>query len=542
MKLSLRGFFSIMLLASGLVSLDARADNSGSCNNNGTCEDSSFCPDIQCCDDSCSGDMVFGKTHFSLRPQDSNVARKMVGVEDKIHLFGKEEFYGVLSVGLEYGQTFRRENQLGKFFNFAQGKNCMTYGNKCDGTFDVYGVNFGTTASGTLCFDPIIKNFVADIDFWMGWDEFICGLWTRVQIPVNYTRWDLRLCDTVTGDASATFTPGYVNDDASVSPAVPFSSLKAAFTGSSGFGDAPALKAGKVCGAQKDTQVAGLHFDLGYDFVRRERGHVGASLHFVAPTGTKPNDEFLFNAVSGSQHMWQLGATVNAGYQLWENCDGDQRLGLYFDAVITHLFAAKQNRLFGLLINGASSAGSSYLLLKKFNPNTGDVVGLERAANILNCCSKISADVMADIGVMVQYDCGCFSTGLGWNFWTRSKEKVKEILCTIPANTYGIKGDTDEFDVAGGVATPNNHTQSKSTIGTCAPTDATTVYLTNADIDVCPALSPRAYSNKVFGFFGYNWRDCDWQPYVLVEGDVEFGHDNRAADQWSVMLKGGISF
>ena len=534
MKLMLRGFFSIMLLASGLLSLDARADNSSSCG------ESSFCPENQECKNDCDSQFAYGKTHFSLRPQDSNVARKMVGVEDKIHLYGKEEFYGVLSVGLEYGQTFRRQNQLGKFFNFAAGKNCMTYGNSCDGTFDVYGVNFGTTASGTLCFDPIIKNFVADFDFWMGWDEFICGLWTRVQLPVNSTRWDLRLCDNVDGDGSSTFTPGFLNSDCTVSPAVPFKSLKAAFAGDQGFGSAPALTAGKVCGVQKDTQVAGLHFDLGYDFVRRERGHVGASIHFVAPTGTKPNDEFLFNAVSGAQHMWQIGGTFNAGYQLWENCDGNQRLGIYLDAVVTHLFGAKQRRLFGLFIDGNSSAGSSYLLLKKFNPNTGDVVGLERAANILNCCAKIEAGVMADIGVMLQYDCGCFSTGLGWNFWSRSREKVKAIYCDIEAKTYGIKGNTDLFDCVNNVV--NNETQSKSTIGKCGPVDSTAVFLSNDSVDVCPALSARAFSNKIFGFFGYNWRDCDWQPYVLVEGDVEFGHNNRAADQWSVMLKGGIAF
>jgi len=46
----------------------------------------------------------------------------------------------------------------------------------------------------------------------------------------------------------------------------------------------------------------------------------------------------------------------------------------------------------------------------------------------------------------------------------------------------------------------------------------------------------------VFGFFGYNWKDCEWAPFALLEGEVEFGHENRAADQWGVMFKGGISF
>ncbi len=529
MKFSLRGIFSILLLASGLVILDASADNRSCPTEN------SFCPDEAQCNDNCTGD-VFGKTHFSLRPQDLNGARKLVGVKDKIHLYGKEEFYGVASVGLMYQQTFSRDNHsLGKWFSFnsasnSNGTSCMTYGNACDGTFDIYGANFGTTASGTVCFDPVIRNFIADFDFWMGWDEFICGLWTRLDIPVNYTKWDLRLCDSSTA-GTTTFTAGFNNPTTS-GTCDALVDLKAGWAGSS-FCSAPALKCGKICGAQKDTQVAAIHFDLGYDFIKRERGHVAASLHFVAPTGTRPSDEFLFNAVSGPQRMWQIGATVDAGYQLWENCDGDQRLTAYLDAVVTHLFGAKQNRLFGLLVNGQSSPGSSWLLLKQFNA-AGEVIGLERAANLLCCCSKIEAGVMADVTLMLQYDCGCFSTGLGWNFWMRSREKVKELIgCSLESGNYGIKGDSPYN---------TNTTQSKATIGKCGSTDATPMYLKNTQIDICPAIHPSAFSNKIFGYFGYNWKDCDWQPFVAVEGGVEFGQDNRAANQWEVMLKGGVAF
>ena len=154
---------------------------------------------------------------------------------------------------------------------------------------------------------------------------------------------------------------------------------------------------------------------------------------------------------------------------------------------------------------------------------------------------------------MLQYDHGCFSGAVGWNFWLRDTERLHGFCsnsnnanttnanncnktaqgCLIAPRTYGIKGSTLVTDT---------DTMSNATIGNCGDVDASPVFLTTEDIDACSALHPRAFSNKVFGWVGYNWRDCEWQPYVAVEGGVEFGHDNKAADQWEVMLKGGVAF
>jgi hypothetical protein len=528
-----------MLLASGMITLNVSADscssNSSCGSNTVTCDDDSVtCPDQ-------NGDICGTKTHFSLRPQHSNEARKMTAVEDKIHRFGAEEFNGVVSLGLQYQQTWKPE-KLAKYFF---GKQTLTYGPTCDGTFDIFGENLGTTATGTINWNPRIRNFIADFDFWFGLDELVCGLWTRIGVPVNWTQWNLNPCITTEGTGTpAPFAPGQV-DFASAGTVASFGSVAQGLAGE-GFGLAPKLDCGKICKTH-DTAVSGLAFDLGYDFFRRECSHFGASLHFVAPTGTRPSDEFLFAAVSGSQHSWELGATVTASYLAWEGCDGDQRLGLFFDATITHLFEARQRRLFDLKKpDGSTNPMSYWLLLKKFNPTTGAVEGLERAANVLCCDVKVGARVMADLALMVQYDCGCFSGALGWNFWIRSAERVKcnasadcddknnkSRSCDIAARTYGIKGST-VVDTA--------ETMSNATVGNCGAVDATTVFLTNADIDKCSALHPRAFSNKVFGWVGYNWRDCEWQPFVAVEGEVEFGHDNKAVDQWGVMLKGGVAF
>lgn len=534
-----------MLLVSGTVAWNASA-NSDSCNNvcDTECNESLSCPDTRGC--------VLGtKTHFSMRPAHSNLARTMTADADKIHRFGEECFNGMLSVGLQYQQT----RKPGKLASYFFGKSTLTYGNTCDGQFDIYGQNLGTVESGKITFAPRIRSFIADFEMWFGLDELVCGLWTRIGVPVNHTNWNLRPCvtpDTPTSTTPSFFPEGQV-DFLTAGTTASFASVLGGLQGLP-FGAAPAAHCGKVC-STKTTNVSGLVFELGYDFLRTECGHFGAALRFVAPTGTRPDDNFLFHATTGSQHSWELGATITSSYLAWEGCGGDQRLGLFFDANVTHLFYAKQRRLFDLKRrDGTTNPMSYWMLLKKFD-SAGAVVGLERAANVLCCDVKVGAKVMADLALMVQYDCGCFSAAVGWNFWIRSQERLKSTdcsknkdcnttttrrTCTIEPNTYGIKGSAPVQAV--GTDVTDTTTYSNATIGNCGAADESTVFLRTSDIDFCSALHPRAFSNKVFGWVGYNWRDCEWQPYVAVEGEVEFGHDNKAVDQWGVMLKGGVAF
>jgi hypothetical protein len=552
MKLVLRSFFSILLLLSAASLVASSCDT--------PCKTNSCEPTTTPCQYKCPNECgeVFGKTFYSARPQDSNVARRMVGVIDKTHPYGKEEFSGMINVGLQYTQSFENHD-LARFLSFNDSTQ-MTYGPSC-GAFDIYGLNFGTTGTngiafssaglsdvtpefGTgngVCLRPKIQNFIAELDFVGNWDGYVCGLWTRLTLPVVRTKYDLRVVESAGGvAATGDYPTNAVTCGIDAGTPVVFPNLASAWENLGKFGSVPAGEFGKLSGScnRQKTDLAGIHFEVGYDFHRSETGFFGLGVHVVAPTGTRPNAKLFFEPVVGANRSWQLGVTAQGGYQLWQNCDGNQSLALYFDSIVTHLFASKQRRLFGLTINGASSAGSSYLLLKRFNAD-GTLADdcLERASNLLALESKIKADVMADLAIMLQYDKCNWSTAVGYNFWLRTKEKLNGNLCSNPFNDpkfkYAIKGST---------LANNSETQSTATIGNCGETDATPVFLTAADVDVCPALNSRTLSNKVFGFVGYNWKDCEYVPYILLEGEVEFGNSNKTVDQWGVMLKGGVQF
>lgn len=475
-------------------------------------------------------DNVFGKTHFSLRPQDSNVARKMMGVEDKIHLFGKDDFYGVLSTASEFQTTFNSK-KLGRYFSFVKNSNVMTYSpmttrDQC-GQFDINSVIFGTGATGAICFNPRIRNFIYDVDLWVSLDKIVCGLWSRLYFTLCHTNWNLKLHDTGVDGTKPFYIPITTFQ-------LPYENISAYFKGGPDVPNlitvlgttstiiTPGIKNGKINGSREETGFSGIHFDLGYDLFKNDKGHLGASLQVVFPTGNHVKDTYLFNPVLGTNN-WQLGLTMNAAYTLWQNCDDTKKLNLYFDAVLTHLFKHHQKRLFGLKNLGVdgTSAGSSYTALLIINNSTDE----EIAADILGCEKKIGNDAMLDAALMLQYDIDCFSFGVGYDLWYRTKEKMGKDKCknscAIPENIYQYIGN----------------------ISTCLleePDQFST--LMTKDIDYSVGLNPSSFSNKIFGFVEYNWKNKTLQPYILLGGEIEWGKGSKAANQAGIIFKGGISF
>lgn len=478
---------------------------------------------LQCCTNN-PGENKFGKTYFSARPQDSNTARRLMGEAKKIYVDDNNIVY---SSSIEFQKGYR-SGDIGTWF-FFNGLNTMSYGQECNGSFDVYAINFGTTYSGNMSIEPEITNFITDIDIWLDGSRFICNTWARINLPIVYSQWKINAEDQMLEGGSLRFPPQLVSAG---SPLVPFRSLEEAFENDQGFGDAPALKCGLMQPRSEDTKLAGVHLEIGYDIVRTCRGHIGIGPHLVIPTGTRPDSKYLFNAVVGAGKNWELGAVINAHYELWNNPDGDHHFYAFFDSLTLHQFKARQKRLFGLFVDGESSPGSSWLLLKKFDQN-GNYESLERAANLLCCNAKFGSNIMFDGSFLLEYDNPKLSLGLGYNFWYRTREHISNLNCSIANNTYAIKGNS---------LVTNNSTQSNSTINVCAEdeTDTARIFISESDIDVCTALHTNAYSNKLFGFISFKAQNC-YQPYITFGAEVEVGNDNKAFNQWGIIFKTGMS-
>jgi hypothetical protein len=534
---------STNILADNCSSSCSTKNNSCDYNTNcNDCCDNDYCNfcDTDCddyCYNKCGGNYNY-QTHFSIRPQDLNAARWLVGTAGNLHLCGKEEFYGYAGIALEYTQSFKNCG-LASYF----GNNCggLNFG---QGTIDnpnpetIKAINWGLTGQGNSCLCAKVSNFIADIQFWFGLDEWICGWWADLRFPIVWTKWELSASNNNYNSNTRKYPEP--DEENSVSNQefveVVYTDIPSALNGSIGFGQVPQLKYGRFgqsCNSQTASGIAGLRFDIGYDFLRCDTMYLGAGFTFIAPTGNRPKAVYLFEPIYGAQKNWQIGGTVVGGWELW-NCNDEQTFTAYLDATFLTLLKAQQRRLFGIRDRGPLS---SFLLLKQFDDDDQEI-GLDRVANFSATCGKFRSKFMTDIAIMLQYaNCG-FVANIGYEFWFRSQEEFCGGCPSLPRDSYGLKGSLP----VGTEDDPNNETASKSTIFVPAEADDEIVYLEPEDLTPCPALNPTAWSNKVFGSFGYQWADCDWQPSLFLFGEAEFGKTNVAVSQWGVGLKGGIAF
>ncbi len=518
----------------------------------------------------------FGKTFFSPRPQDSNSVRRILGYFNEQNYF-ESDYVNKLNITIQYQKTFNSSDKLGKWFFFNK-KNCMSVGIPGDGqSFDVDGSQFGlslglsSTSSlapgsiGNVCISPEIENLIFDLDFHFDLCKMMCGLWTRVDIPIVQTKYDLKLtssdcsCLRKSSDCGCAisqeltgnlFPAGLFSTDCTTTKS-PYNSICEALKGDLGFGVIPPLECGKYpLKPLKKTGVAGIHFDVGYDFYDKDCAHLALSVHYVVPTGNRPMAKYVFEPIVGANKCWQVGAAIEA-FCITETYDKKQ-IGLYLYAIGTHLYKAEQYRLFSLKNNGT---GSQYLLLKNYDPNSITIESGERTANILCGKTKIGANFMFDGSVMIQLK-GCdYFFDIGYNFWLRTKERKSEDTClrNFLKDEYSVKGNqffsnSDEFDCVP-TCEYNTTTASKSTISHAAAEDVDSsgnsqpVFLTPNDINFTTPLHPGAMTHKFFAALGSNFAFANGCPgFALISGEVEFAGNGASLSQWGVILQAGINY
>ncbi|MCL4229821.1 hypothetical protein KJZ61_04015, partial [Candidatus Dependentiae bacterium] len=303
----------------------------------------------------------------------------------------------------------------------------------------------------------------------LGLDEWMCGLYFRIHAPVVYTRWDLRATEAVSDAGTDAYLTGYMsNDAAGIANATLRKDFLTAVDGTYTFGDMKeALKYGKM---SKDrdtkTRLSDIEAALGWNFWQCEDYHFGLQIRGSAPTGNRPNAEFLFEPIVGNGNHWTLGGGVSAHAVLWRGCDEDHFFGVWLDANITHLFRTKQTRSFDL----KNKPNSRYALLAEMSSTVGnnlfanttntDVVAdadslaggvapshqyagkLLPVINVTTFDVNVSIDVQVDAALKFSYyNCG-FEADLGYNLWARSGEKFKlRDSSTFTEKKYVLKGD-----------------------------------------------------------------------------------------------------
>jgi len=493
--------------------------------------------------------------YYSIRSQSENIAREMVGAgwNTQINLCDMDEWYGNFSITPEWTSSFRSRYIAESLFgcnncclpcNTSCNTSCDTsccspcgpcWDNNCDdnyrvrvtgsqvaerGANDWLADNFGLPVDYKSCvtFEPKIDNFLVDFNFYLGLDEWCQGMYFRIHAPVVYTRWDLNMCECVEAQGEGNHPVGYfnktVNGEAGNYFGIARNNLVSNFTSFiSGCGviNSNDIAFNPLCYAKMDscrrteTALADIRMALGWNFWCDECYHVGLGIYAAAPTGNKVEGNYLFEPVVGNGKHWELGGQFTSHWTFWTDECEERSCAFYLDANISHMFKAKQCRVFDL----CGKPLSRYMLASKFKTpveglyagDTPDVPSKQFAgiyspvANLTYMPVDVSVGVQGDLALMFQYNHCNWSFDLGYNFWGRSCDKI-ECRCdccpTFEENTWALKGDAymygfdteaiDNDDV--GVAL--SASQSLATIyagkNTPAATDASPWYK-NASVD-----------------------------------------------------------
>jgi len=398
---------------------------------------------------------------FSLRSVGDNVAREMVPYSDQF----TDCFNGGFGVSVGYQRTFDGSRIARCLFgsetlNFSG--SLVADRASTDLLSDYFGMSASSTAS--ISFKPRIQNFIADFNLYLGFDEWINGLYFRVNAPLAWSKWSLESgdcsnkCSTPTTTTASTldvtpFPAGYMDQitftedmtDAELlaQGTTPVSSLALALDGQTDFGDKTRDwtfgRFGTGCN-RSQWKLADVDMMLGWNFWHCDDYHVGIYAKAVAPTGTKINaahQHHVFSPVIGNNKHWELGGGMSAHAQLW-NCEDTQSLTLYFDGNLTHMFKNHQVRSFDFAGKGAMSR---YMLLKEFDAENVYTGNLVNAIDYATRCATVRVDIKGEAALKLVYSNCNWNMGLGYDFYGISKEKV--CIGKTASNLtgyYGFKG------------------------------------------------------------------------------------------------------
>ena len=663
MKHLVKSFLPLALLSTAFAV-------SACCGGSSTSSSSSCCSSGSSCCSSSSSCCCTPHTIFIPRSVGSNTAREMLPYE---HMYS-DCFNGGFGASLAYDQTF----------NGCRIARCL-FGNSTlnfvgsqvagrDSTKDILADYFGISqaASGSISFKPKIQNFVVDFNLYLGFDGCAKGLYFRAFAPLTWSQWKLQTdcgcCGSNSGCCSTSvtttstldqtyFPAGYMNtlaapiaqDETALTHTIkPATSIQQALGGDFTFGDMTHKwsygRFNTDCCSRSKWAVADVDLMLGWDFWNCEDYHMGIYLKGVCPTGTKIDSCYqhdVFKPLIGNGRHWELGGGLSAHAELW-NCNDDQKLTLYFEGDLTHMFQNTQVRSFDFKSAGAMSR---YMLLKEYQAGTTGATGvttgnvynghLFNAIDYATRCAKVSVGIKGDATLKLQYSSCGWNFGLGYNLYGSSKEKVciggaaantltgtyafkgcsavdalgyvtttaaTSLLATNPSaiysqhnNTFGLSTSVSTATISNcGSCTLTSSTADNSVVlssanattaafiyvcplvnsGNVGGSSAVTIIpayesstttplitgasagvlttprvyapvtLTTANLDKCSGAAASQIVNKIFGTIGYEWKACDWKPFMDIGAEVDLATSKKccSANQWGVWLRGGLGF
>lgn len=587
--ISLKFTFFILFFAN--INLHGQLADCAACNSANNISSCASCDTAEtCCIGKCDG-----SPYLQFRSQGRNLARQHAGLENFINKVDMPLTYGAFSSTLEYSQSFNSK-KLSHFLFGSDLVNCCelyVQGSQVENRnskawlADYFGLPEDFQSKVKFC--PSIKNVVLDLNFYIGLDELTPGLFMQIDAPLTWTKWELNQCEQVISTATIGYPAGYMAQSSTNRASLGNSFLQIMGGGYDFADEKIPMRYGRITSCDNEAiGFAEIDFTLGYNFILNQDSHVGALIYASAPTGTRPCATKLFEPIIGNGKHWELGAGLTSSYIFYASEQNDNRyVGLWFDAIIGHLFKTRQIRSFDF----CGKPNSRYMLLEEMTTADGKLTGQDPYAQadkqyagnlipVINWSTfniKTQIDVQADMAIKLSGARDNINFDLGYNFWARSGEEFSS-FSTCPCDTskkYAIKGDALLYGQwSDGVSTatiiPMSQTQSCATIhGPKVNCETQRSIIDNPELafytdnslhrqvteidgstqietSITPTItsrsllntgkSPSAITHKIFGNIGYAWNKDGQKkakettseqniPFICFGGEIEFSQD-----------------
>lgn len=425
-------------------------------------------------------------TFISPRSQSFNLERMLSGWENIVHQPNKDDqFYGTFAWTVQATSSFRPErisqclfgediiqccanNTEWNDFIIVSGSQTTDRIAQKDWLADYFGLP--TDFKSIVRFRPRVNNFIFDAHAYLGLNNITPGLYLRLELPLVYANWDLNMKEYIQEPGTLPYTPGYFNTDGIERTKLlhSFSEFISGCTSPhvDNLTFYPLTYAKMDFNSRRLLHTAELTTTLGYDHYFNGYHHMGYALQVAAPCGNTPRGDYLFNPIIGNGHHWEFGGEISAHFRTWTSPDEAAFTEFFFDATITHLFTAHQQRSFDL----KGKPNSRYMLAEQLaQPITNNLNGngitplaqyahnITPIANITTFDVNVSISAQADIAFMYAYTNKQNTWSVGYSLWKRGCEKINLRNCdTFPHSTWAIKGDAYTYGFIAQQTNPND--------------------------------------------------------------------------------------
>ena len=501
---------------------------------------------------------------FFTRPFCMDMAREVMQEQSAwSDLQDTKDWFGTFQISAQYYHNMNSTSPTGiGAYPFWSGTNSMTVGNNAYGatqTYDVDAYQFGlgpVANSGTITISPEMYSSGINFFLYAGNHEFSPGVFTKFQFSVGAAFMNPHLVESPEIQGVIYSAGQMSTGNQAIGPI--YENMSQAFTGYASAGNPvisgipthsifTGLQYGTINGKiSTQAQLSDIDFVVGYNFLANDHANVGLALRLSAPIALCPSGYYLLEPLFGKGGGWGIGGELISHGKIWEKSE-NQYLEVWVDGYMMHLFRSIQYRSYDTIANGK---GSRYLLVGDFG-NTGST-SANSFQPLINQTSLISFSIfpfIVDAAGYLQYTHENWKLGAGYNISGRCQETLI-LIDSYTVQEFAIVGqqpnyNTGTFSVANQIDPAAKINQAMPSAQGSGQTVTPFLCLQNSQeaLDIQGACQPGSWTSKLFGQIAYVWQDSNFCPTLAAQGSTEFSMSgNSAVSQWSIGIRGGISF